>query len=308
MIGDKLVTGNVYFVDSGATGASDSNDGLRPDKGRALATLDGANNKCTANNGDFIIVMPGHAETTSAIAMDTAGVTVIGVGHGADRPTITASTATSDLIDLSAASIWIENLKLIGAASGVTALVDFATGADDCTLKNISFENAAAPLDTVTIAATADRGTIEGCTFLASAVNVDTDILFETGTSATAGQVCKNWTIKDNLFNHIDSAGCDEGCIVVSMSSGGVTGILIQDCNFLGLANGEAAINSAGISSGRAEGLVVRCNVHTAHNIDAFIVSGKLGYIECHAVEPADHSCASMLSTYRTPQLTPKTS
>ena len=307
MIGDHLVTGNVYFVDSGATGASDSNDGLRPDRGHALATLDGGINKCTASNGDFIIVMPGHAETTTAIAADTAGVTIIGVGHGADIPTLTATTGATNLLDISAASVWVENIKFVGAASGCTALIDCAAGGDNCTIKNCEFANAAAPLATITVAPTCNTGTIDGCLFKPTEANVDTCIVFEQN-AAGVSQSCTNWTIKNCTFNMIDAAGCDLGCICVSTSSGGVTGILIQDCNFLGLANGEAAIDAQSVSSGRATGMVVRCNYHGAHNIDAWIQSDLLGYIDCHAVEAGDHSSGSMLSTYRTPQLTPKTS
>lgn len=307
MIGDHLVTGNVYFVDSGATGASDSNDGLRPDRGHALASLDGGINKCTASNGDFIVVMPGHAETTTAIALDVAGVTIIGIGHGADIPTLTATTGASDLLDISAASAWVENIKFVGAASGCTALIDCAAGADNVTIKNCELASSTVPTDAITIAPTCNDGTIEGCLFKPSAATQDTCILFEQN-AAGVSQDCANWTIKDCTFNMVDGAGCDEACIQVSTSSGGITGILIQDCNFLGLANGEHAIDSQGVSSGRCTGMVVRCNYHGEHNIDAFIQSDLLGYIDCHAVEPGDHSSGSMLSTYRTPQLTPKTS
>jgi L-asparaginase/Glu-tRNA(Gln) amidotransferase subunit D len=62
------------------------------------ATLDGAIGKTTANNGDLILVHPGHSETLSAaaaITCDVAGVTIVGLGTGNNRPTFTLDTATS---------------------------------------------------------------------------------------------------------------------------------------------------------------------------------------------------------------------
>jgi len=304
MIGDHLVTGNVYFLDSGATGASDSNDGLRPDRGHALATLDGANDKCTASNGDFIVVMPGHAETTTAIALDTAGVTIIGVGHGADIPTLTATAAASDLVDVSAASVWIENIKFVGAASAVTALLDCAAAADNITIKSCEFANAAAPVDTITIAPTCNTGTIIDCLFRPTAANIANCILFEQN-AAGVSQVNANWTIKNCVFNMTDSAGCDDGCIVVSTSSGGVTGILVQDCTFLGLADGEAAIESQGVSSGRATGLAINLISLCADATDSFVASDLLGWVECHSLIAGDHATASMVQASRMPLTSP---
>lgn len=300
MIGSHLVTGNVYFVDSGATGTSDSNDGLRPD--RPLATFDGAIGKCTANNGDIIVLMPGHAETTTAIAADVAGVKVIGVGHGSARPTITATTGASDLIDVTAASFYIENVVLVGAASGVTSLLALSAAADYFHMNNCEIRSGAAPLIQMAIAPGADYGIIENCLFKGTAADIDNSIKF---TESLAGVDCMDWIIRFCNFNYIESAGCDLGAICVSMSSGGVTGILIQDCNFLGLADGDAAIDPNKTSSGRATGAAIRCNAHCADVTDSFVQSDFLGYVECHSFAAGDHSSSSMLSTDRVPKLTP---
>ena len=56
--------GTAFFVDSGpANAATDS--GLTPES--ALPTIDAAINKCTANVGDVIFVLPGHVENVTAI-------------------------------------------------------------------------------------------------------------------------------------------------------------------------------------------------------------------------------------------------
>src|SRR3990167_10978149 len=95
-IGGNVYTGNVFFVDSGNVDGDDS-----PSAGTKqypFTTIDHAVGKCTANNGDLIIVMPGHTETVTAAAgldLDVAGITLIGVGNGSDRPTINFTTAVA---------------------------------------------------------------------------------------------------------------------------------------------------------------------------------------------------------------------
>jgi hypothetical protein len=125
MIGDKLVGGNVYFVDSGSGVANDENRGLHPTK-NPCATLEGAYDKCTASNGDFVVLMPGHAETiTATIAMDTAGVSIIGIGNGDNRPTITVNAGVNGLT-VTAANQLMHNIKLVPGTSSTIATKLFA--------------------------------------------------------------------------------------------------------------------------------------------------------------------------------------
>jgi len=56
--------------------------------------------------------MPGHAETlatASAITADVAGISIIGLGHGASRPTLTFSDTAATVV-VSAASVTIQNI------------------------------------------------------------------------------------------------------------------------------------------------------------------------------------------------------
>ena len=85
--GDLFTTGSVFFVSS-VTGSNDDN-GETPVN--ALADINAAVAKCTANKKDIIIVMPGHVESLAAaenIDLDVAGISVIGIGNGPDRPRI----------------------------------------------------------------------------------------------------------------------------------------------------------------------------------------------------------------------------
>ena len=88
-------TGERFFVHSG-TGTNSVGGGQNPDA--PLATIDYAVALCTADKGDVIYVMPGHAEVVSAAAgldLDVSGITIIGLGSGANTPTVTFDSAPS---------------------------------------------------------------------------------------------------------------------------------------------------------------------------------------------------------------------
>ena len=137
--------GKVFFVNNssilapGGIPGSDFGPGsyLQPFK-----TVEGAlsNGKLTnfAGRGDILMVMPNHAETISnatLMALNCAGVTVVGLGDGISRPTFTFNTATSATITINAANmsfincIFVANFASIAAAFTVNA-VNFYLG--DC--------------------------------------------------------------------------------------------------------------------------------------------------------------------------------
>lgn len=119
VINDTQTTGNIWFVDSGSSNASDAAGyGQNPDA--PFATIDYAIGNCTASNGDWIMVMPGHAESISTegqITADVAGIRIIGLGVGRTRPVLTW-TAAAGAILVSAANVSIENMILDMSRSG----------------------------------------------------------------------------------------------------------------------------------------------------------------------------------------------
>src|SRR5688572_9887314 len=131
------VPGNVFFVSSTAAGASNaSTHGTNPDT--PFATLAYAYSSDRVAAGDVVYVMPGHVETigaAGAITADIAGVTVIGLGEGALRPTFNFTT-TDGTILITAASTTFKNLLTV--ANTALDVVDgiIVTGAD-CTLVDI---------------------------------------------------------------------------------------------------------------------------------------------------------------------------
>lgn len=164
--GLPLTFGNVFFVDSGSGLAS--NDGLSPST--PLATIDQAINKCTASQGDVIVVLPGHAETISgatSLVMDVAGVQVVGLGQGALRPTLTFS-ATASIINVSAADCRLENLVLVGNIDDIVTGISITATGDGCVLKNIEIRDGATNKEfllPIAIAAAAADVTIDGLRF-----------------------------------------------------------------------------------------------------------------------------------------------
>lgn len=126
--------GNVFFVDSGVDGT----DGRSPES--AVGTIDEAINLCTANNGDVVYVMPGHTEavTSTSIACDVAGVTFIGLGTGASKPTLTFAV-TSSTVNVTAANCKWQNFRITAAVGDVVTAFLHATAAQNTQYLDIEF-------------------------------------------------------------------------------------------------------------------------------------------------------------------------
>lgn len=121
------IAGNVYWVDSGTGGAGNPGTFNKP-----LNNLDNAINKCTANNGDYIFLKPGHTEAITAAGgavFDTAGITVVGIGSGTDQPQIRFTTAAGADIDITAANTRFFNVRFTAAFADVTAAIDVGASA-----------------------------------------------------------------------------------------------------------------------------------------------------------------------------------
>jgi hypothetical protein len=137
--GRYLTTGNVYFVhDTGSNG----NDGT--DSDHPVATIDYAVGLCTANQNDFIFVMPGHTETVAsagALDLDVIGITIVGIGTGSNRPTINLTSAVTADIDVDAANITLINLLITGGVDNITSALD-VNAADftmiDCEMRDVT--------------------------------------------------------------------------------------------------------------------------------------------------------------------------
>lgn len=99
--------GNIYFVSSVTGSATGGATADAP-----AATIAQALLLCTASNGDIIYVLPGHVESIGAagLAWNVAGVSLIGLGTGALRPTLTWHT-TDAVVTVSGANMLIKNIR-----------------------------------------------------------------------------------------------------------------------------------------------------------------------------------------------------
>ena len=167
---EQRATGDTYYVGSTVTGATDGvGYGRSPEA--PFATLAYAlNTACTANNGDLVIVLPGHTEAVIAagtITASKAGVTVRGIGVGRARPVITYTTAIGASVNVTAANVWFDNIVFSGVGfAAVTAMVNVS--AADCRFTNCEFEFANATNQAVVAiltTAAANRLRVEDCHF-----------------------------------------------------------------------------------------------------------------------------------------------
>lgn len=259
----------LFYVHS--SGSDTTNDGLS--WGTPFATLDYAIGKCTADKGDVIVVRPGHAETTTAIAADVAGVRIIGLGAGRNKPVFTATTGATDLINVSAASVVLRNLRLVGAASGNTALLDVS--AADFVGEDLVFEPAAIPLMSVTLSGTSPRGRFSNCVWRARTNGPDCAIDIETSTS-------DDWIVENCVFDAA-SVGWDLG--VIRANADAAVGWVIKNCDFISCDTVAIDFNSSAGASG-VDGLVADCTfIATAAlaSVEDIIDTGRYLFKECYA-------------------------
>ena len=148
IVNETITTGEIFFVHSG-TGADSAGAGRNPDV--PLATLDYAIGLCTASKGDMIYVMPGHAEsltTAAAIACDVAGISIVGLGVGDNRPVFTfASTNNAATWTVSADDVRISNIV---AVCNDDALTNAFVVTGDAFDLDIEFQDTSSAVETAT--------------------------------------------------------------------------------------------------------------------------------------------------------------
>ena len=163
----QLHPGEVFWVNNSsvpAKGAITGSDGNKGTRQQPFGTLDYAIGKCTAGRGDIIVLMPGHTETvTSAttIALDVAGVAVLGLGTGTLRPTITYTTANTATINVTADNVAIKNIRFVANFLGVASAITTGAAAN-FTLEDCEFTDTSAILNfkakvTTTVSVNADN-------------------------------------------------------------------------------------------------------------------------------------------------------
>lgn len=108
--------------------------------GRTYSTVNAALAQCVSGRGDIIYVLPGYTETITAdawSALAATDVSVIGMGHGTNRPTLTWSVAGSTLL-MDVANFNISNmiLQLEPTTGTVTVTAPITASANGCSITN----------------------------------------------------------------------------------------------------------------------------------------------------------------------------
>lgn len=223
----------IFFVDSTGTGSAISG-GLHP--AAAFTTLAKAIAACTAAKGDTIYVMPGHAESFSgaaALNINIAGIRIIGLGSGANRPTFTWHT-TDALVTVSAANVTIKNIICTTDVDAVATLFSATTGSG-LTFDTVDFVETAACacLQFLLTVATADFITIQNCTHIQMA------------TAATALQRWIVLTGADN-FKAVNNFVSLKGYATANPANSIITGLTTANLNILLKDNTFVTTNSTG--------------------------------------------------------------
>lgn len=160
-----VTTGLVFFVRATIGNNSPYNpsttQGTSPDT--PFASINYAITQCRAAKADVIYVMPGHAETISGaagIAASISGVTIIGLGNGSNRPTVTFSAVASTFA-ISAANVTVKNIVVTCTAAATKM---FNITAANVTLDTVDYvEGAGIPLQFVLTTNAADNLTVQNC-------------------------------------------------------------------------------------------------------------------------------------------------
>jgi hypothetical protein len=157
------VSGSVFWVHSSG---SNSNSGLLEEKPKA--TLAGALDACGTNTADTIIIKSGHTETVTAEQSFTnrAGLTIVGLGTGENRPRFTVGGAV-DFLAIEVTNVRIENIFFPASTAAATARIKVS--AAGCVIKDCYFQCGTQDTsDTVFLVTGADYCRVEGCTFIST--------------------------------------------------------------------------------------------------------------------------------------------
>lgn len=212
--------GDTYYVDS-VTG-DDGRAGKSP--ATALATLDAAVGKCTANQGDIIYVLAGHTEAlggADGVDVDVAGVTIVGLGYGEDMPEFTYDAVDDEFV-IGAANVTVMGLRFVAGISDVVMGISVEAAGDNFTLKDCVFPkpstNSFEFLDAIDIADGANYITVKNCEYYNDEGGAAANHFIEAG-NGTAGperlQVVDCYIKGDFAVSAIWSdEPCDEALIV----------------------------------------------------------------------------------------------
>lgn len=191
---DEIGIGNTYYVSSIIAGQ----DGASP--ATACATLALALAKCTANQGDKIVILPGHVETIiAATAITPAGVRIVGLGVGTKRPTFTFTTIASAGYTVAVDNVSFENIIFVGNFLSIVSLFTLNTAAEfslvNCDFRDTDATHGFLSIVTTTVAVNSDGLSIINCRRKSAATTTP-------GPLVVVANTIDRVTLTDNFLTH----------------------------------------------------------------------------------------------------------
>jgi len=271
--------GEVFWVNGSSVLAKNGvggSDGNRGTYREPFATIDYAIGKCTASRGDIIAVMPGHTEDIAAaagIALDVAGVAIVGLGAGSLRPQITFS-ATGSTFTVTAANVSLSNLQFDAQVAECVTGLSLSAAADGFSMENCtSTENANDGthnfVDVITLATGCNDLSWKGCTFIGNDANNDAFI---------TGVAHDQFYIDDCRFYANVAQAAAAGLVD---SSGNVTNAEIKNSSFRSNIDGALWVDFNGAANG---GVIKNCVVSSIDTAGATSTGDFTGghFFECY--------------------------
>ncbi|MEE9365887.1 MAG: hypothetical protein V3W44_04285 [Dehalococcoidales bacterium] len=195
-LGRDKVAANVFYVDSVAGNGGDGTSWATSED-----TLKAAVDDATDNTDAVIFVASNHAETfTASVAMDSPGLTVIGLGDGGERAVLSFNNTAAALTH-TVADIRYENIVFLCVTADSTVGVSLDGSSDGAKFTN--------------------------CEWLTTGA-------FEFLSGATLAAGCDDVEFYGCKFNN-QTAGVGDATAAITNIAGVTDGMVIDDCEFYGL-------------------------------------------------------------------------
>ena len=232
--------GGIAGVDAGSSSARAGTGSYK----RPFATIDYAIGQTTASRGDIIAVMPGYVQNitgAAGIAMDVAGVALVGLGTGSLRPQI-SFTATASTYAVTAANTATIGIDFLANQSDVVTLITVSaaglgTSFESCNFLETNPGNSLNYLVAVTLTTLAHDQSFINCDFLAN------DVLMA---SFITGVVHDRLYIEGCKFFQAASQSSVTALLVGTK----VTSSVVRDCTFQSASTTAKFIGFSDTSTG----------------------------------------------------------
>lgn len=298
--------GKVFWVAS----TSDVTPGSNGNKGterRPFATLDYAMTQCRANKNDIVLIKPGYTEsitTNDQIDFTVAGVSVIGLGQGNDRPTFTwDGTDATACIAMEQANCSIRNCLFIASDAGDDITGHIRIEADNCEVAYCEFrEGTGQPECCILVSDAVNRAHIhhnKATSLVNGAAANDSFVTLTGATTAATGH---------QIHNNIVHGTYDQACIWVADATQILSDIYVYDNILINTTSNLYAIdfgagtNITGMITGNR--METNAEVTSLRGGGATLINNRWGLDQFESAQPGMNIGANMLSVATGIQIT----